>query len=172
MPLPWLADRVERSGVPARLAFLDTPGKIGVVTPGGIGRTGMLNMEPPPNPAIPAGGGPEALRSMALAMFWAARVASAPCRMLCTSAAESGLWPRGSAAGLVPAEGCKDVPGGPMPSFIVILTLNRCPSGPVLSRVIVWIDCLAGLFRPSVGVEVLAEAALAPSSVAKFAVGV
>jgi hypothetical protein len=34
MPLPWLIDLVEVSGVPARLAFLDTPGKIGVVTPG------------------------------------------------------------------------------------------------------------------------------------------
>ena len=34
MPLPWLIDLVEVSGVAARLAFLDTPGKIGVVTPG------------------------------------------------------------------------------------------------------------------------------------------
>jgi hypothetical protein len=34
MPLPWLTDLVEVSGVAALLTFLDTPGKIGVVTPG------------------------------------------------------------------------------------------------------------------------------------------
>ncbi len=37
MPFPWLADLVEGSGVAVRLAFLDTPGNIGVVTPGWMG---------------------------------------------------------------------------------------------------------------------------------------
>jgi hypothetical protein len=45
MPLPWLTDLVEVSGVAARLTFLDRPGKIGVVTPGWIGWIGLLKLK-------------------------------------------------------------------------------------------------------------------------------
>ena len=79
------------SGVAARLAFLESPGKIGVVTPGWIGWIGLLKLKWASSAGMLAGCAPSAFRCMALAMAWAARVASVPCITLWTSAAESGL---------------------------------------------------------------------------------
>jgi hypothetical protein len=56
------------SGVAARLAFLDTPGKIGVVTPGWMGWTGLLKLKWVSSAAMFAGCAPDAFRCMALAM--------------------------------------------------------------------------------------------------------
>jgi hypothetical protein len=71
-PLPWLTDRLGISGVPARLAFRDTPGKMGVVTPGWMGWRGVLKLKCASSAAMLAamlaGCAPDAFRCIALAM--------------------------------------------------------------------------------------------------------
>ncbi len=85
---------------------------------------GLLKLRLPRPAATFAGGAPEALRCMALAMAWTALVASAPWIRLWTSAAESGLWPTGSGVGPTSAGGRGAMLGGGTTSeFTVILTL-------------------------------------------------